>query len=273
MGLRLMQQESLMKEQGMRIERIHQEEFSLQSKAVVGEVEGTVASIPGSEGRITQAWVDVQGGMRVTPWNEAVLEAVLKRARVTKHSWLMACDANMSPAEFEKYIRFQRNRMHVVPPKEASTCRSNGAKGELGLKELVTACKSLKQKISQMEVVEDFGPCLLWQKEKRSYRKTSAHEEAKTTAQRTVGQSLMRSWDTSQIENEEEEEEKLWQNENQMEMQWVEDGKLEEFLGQRRTERSSLQAKLLQKAPELLVHERMSQVEGLKVKEEKKKVK
>ena len=31
----------------------------------VGEEEGTAASIPGNEGRITQAWVDVQGGMRV----------------------------------------------------------------------------------------------------------------------------------------------------------------------------------------------------------------
>ena len=44
-------------------------------------------------------------------------------------------------------------------------------------------------------------------------KKTSAHEEPKTTAQRTAGQSLMRSWDCSQIGHEEEEEEKLWQNE------------------------------------------------------------
>ena len=59
--------------------------------AVVGE-EATVASIPGNEGRITQVWVDVQGGMRVfsvysqhsESWrNEALPEAVLKRARVT----------------------------------------------------------------------------------------------------------------------------------------------------------------------------------------------
>ena len=52
--------------------------------AVVGEEEeGTVASILGNEGRITQAWVDVQGGVRVfsvyfwhsegwTPRNEAL---------------------------------------------------------------------------------------------------------------------------------------------------------------------------------------------------------
>ena len=33
--------------------------------ADVGEKEGPVASIPGNEGRITQAWVNVRGGMRV----------------------------------------------------------------------------------------------------------------------------------------------------------------------------------------------------------------
>ena len=69
----------------------------------MGEREGTVASIPGNEGRITQAWANVRGGMRMfavyfwhsegwTPW---------KRARVTIHPWLVSCDANMSPVEFE----------------------------------------------------------------------------------------------------------------------------------------------------------------------------
>ena len=54
---------------------------------VVGERAGAVASIPGSESRITQAWVNVRGGMRVfsvyfwhsegwTPRNEALLVAV-----------------------------------------------------------------------------------------------------------------------------------------------------------------------------------------------------
>ena len=81
--------------------------------AVVGEKEGAVVSIPGDEGIIAQAWVNVRGGLRVfsvyfwhskgwTPRNEALLEAVLKRARVTRHPWLVAYDANMSPEEFEK---------------------------------------------------------------------------------------------------------------------------------------------------------------------------
>ena len=64
--------------------------------AVVGEKEAAVTSIPGNGCRITQAWVNVRGGVRVfaaylwhseewAPRNEAHLEAVLKRARITKH--------------------------------------------------------------------------------------------------------------------------------------------------------------------------------------------
>ena len=53
------QQESLMKEQTVRIERIHQEDFfvAIDSNlgAVVGAEEGAIESIPGNEGRIAQA--------------------------------------------------------------------------------------------------------------------------------------------------------------------------------------------------------------------------
>ena len=63
--------------------------------AVVGEKEGAVMSILGNEGRIARVWVNVRGGMRMfaayfwhtegwSPRNEAILEAVLKRARATK---------------------------------------------------------------------------------------------------------------------------------------------------------------------------------------------
>ena len=61
--------------------------------AVVGK-EGAVVSIPGSEGRIAQAWVNVPGGMRVfseniwhsegwTPRNEALMGAVVKQVRIS----------------------------------------------------------------------------------------------------------------------------------------------------------------------------------------------
>ena len=75
----------------------------------------------------------------------------MKRARVTRHSWLVACDADMNPAEFE-------NNFHVVAPEEASTCRRKGAKGEWIEKSYdnVIACHSVKRNISQMKVVEDF---------------------------------------------------------------------------------------------------------------------
>ena len=57
--------------------------------------------------------MNVRGGMRVfslyiwhsegsTPRNEASLEAVVKQARMTKHPWLIAYDANVIPKDFEK---------------------------------------------------------------------------------------------------------------------------------------------------------------------------
>ena len=73
-----------------------------------------------------------------------MLEAVLKRVRVARHPWLVACDANMSPVDFEKSLWFQKNRMHVVAPEKASTCRSKGTKGEWIEKvyDYVIACNS-----------------------------------------------------------------------------------------------------------------------------------
>ena len=56
--------------------------------------------------------------------------------------------------------------------------------------------------------------------------KTSAHDDAKAMAHRTVGQSVNQNWDCSQIENEEEEEDGNWRMENQMDVQWDEDEKL-----------------------------------------------
>ena len=66
---------------------------------------------------------------------------MLKRVRATKHPWLVACDVKMSPVDFEKSLWFQKGQMHVIAPQRAST---------------VTAGNSLKGKISQMNVVEDF---------------------------------------------------------------------------------------------------------------------
>ena len=102
--------------------------------------------------------------------------------------------------------------------------------------------------------------------------KASAHDGAKATAQRTVGQSVKQNWDCSQIANEEEEGEEDWQKENHMEVQWAEDEKLEEILERRRMEGSSLQADVMQMVPVFVVHERKSQSEEVKCTEEKKKV-
>ena len=97
--------------------------------AVEGAEEGVIESIPGNEGRIAQAWVNVRGGLRVfsvyfwhsegwTPRNEPCWKHFLKQTRTTGHPWLMACDANMCPKDFEKSLWFQREQKHVVARKK-----------------------------------------------------------------------------------------------------------------------------------------------------------
>ena len=135
--------------------------------AVVGVKQGLIDSIPGNEGRIAHAWVNVRGGLRVfsvylghsggwTPRNEALLEAVLKQEQPgtcgqqrVMRTWVQKI--------LKRASGFKRERMHVVAPKEASTCRSKGPKGEWIERtyDYVIASGSLKGKISQMEVVED----------------------------------------------------------------------------------------------------------------------
>ena len=63
----------------------------------------------------------------------------------------------------------------------------------------------------------------------RIKEKISVHDGMKEAVQRPAGQSVMRSWDCSQIENEEEEE--SWRERDQMAAQRDEEQKLEEFLG------------------------------------------
>ena len=113
--------------------------------------------------------MNVRGALRVfsvffwhsegwTPRNEALLGAVLEQAKTTRHPWLIACDANMCPEDFEKSLWFQREQMHVVAPKEASTCRSKSPKGEWIERtyDYAIASGCLKGKILQVEVMEDF---------------------------------------------------------------------------------------------------------------------
>ena len=257
----------------------------------------------------------------------AMLEAVLTRARTTRHPWLSACDANMCPEDFEKSLWFQREQMHVVAPKEASTCERIER-----IYDYVIASGSLKGKSSQMEVVEDFesrphqavsfvvrreqerkercerklpkvlpgcsGGKLPGRSTKEKGReegevdedgeerrirdqivqgvvagievKVSGHEGNKEAIQTPAGQSFMRSWDCLQTEKYEEEE--SWREGDQMAVHWDEEQKLEEIWERRRIEGSSLKLEVMQKVPELVVHERMSQGKGVKGLEEKKRV-
>ena len=78
-------------------------------------------SVLGNEGRIV-AWVNVRGGLRVfsayfwqserwTPRSDALLEAVVKQAKVTRHPWVIACDAHVSPEDCEKRMWFQSRQV------------------------------------------------------------------------------------------------------------------------------------------------------------------
>ena len=101
-------------------------------------------------------------------------------------------------------------------------------------------------------------------------QKKAIDEGTEDKTKRTGGQSLMQSWDCSQIENEEEEE--SWQERDQMAALWDEERKLEEILEQRRMEGSSLRLEAMRNVLEIVVHERMSQGIGVKGFEEKNKV-
>ena len=259
-----------MKEQATRIKSIHQEDFRQQSGSSCWRERRSSCVHPRKEGRIAQVWVHARGGMRLFaayfwhteawfPRDKAILEAVLKRTRATKHPWLIACDANMSPENFERSLWFRKDQMHVRAPEGVSTCRSKNVKGDWIEKvyDYVIACNSLKGEISKMKVVEDFESrpheavifavergrerqewneqkncrrrCLDTVEEgchegaqkrraEKKERKTSVakKEESGTKSlkksgtvdkvNRTEGQSLVQSWNCSQIENEEEEE-------------------------------------------------------------------
>ena len=103
--------------------------------------------------------------------------------------------------------------------------------------------------------------------------KASVHEDVKANAQRTAERSAKQNWDFSRIEKETEEDEDDWEKEHQMEVQWCEDHKLDENLGRRRMEGSTLQVEIMQKAQELEVHERMTEGEEVKCTKEKRKLK
>ena len=93
------------------------------------------------------------------------------------------------------------------------------------------------------------------------------HNGDKEAVQRPAGQRVTRSWDCSQIEN--EEEDVSWREGDQMAAQWEEEQKLEEIVERKRIEGNSLKLEVMQKVPELVVQERMSQGKGVESQREK----
>ena len=84
----------------------------------------------------------------------------MKKAKATRHLWLVACDANMSPEDFEKSMWFQREAdVYVVDSEGGVDLQSQKAQKVSGSTEpmmYIIASNSLREKITQMEVVEDF---------------------------------------------------------------------------------------------------------------------
>ena len=83
----------------------------------------------------------------------------MKHVRTNRHSWLIACDANMCPEDSKKSLRFRSRHMFIKAPREGvSTGRSKGPNGELIERtyDYVVASHGLQEEIKNMEVVEDF---------------------------------------------------------------------------------------------------------------------
>ena len=88
-----------------------------------------------------------------------MLEAVLKQARTTRHAWLIACDANMCPEDFERKSLVPIGADACGGPERSIYVQVERPKKMSGSKETVDcviACNSLRGTISQVEVVEDF---------------------------------------------------------------------------------------------------------------------
>ena len=82
----------------------------------------------------------------------------MKRARISKHPWLVACDADMSPEDFEKSLWLRKTRCMWQHRRKLPRAGQKSAKGEWieKISDCVIVCNSLKGKISHMQVVEDF---------------------------------------------------------------------------------------------------------------------
>ena len=106
-------------------------EHRMKKEEVIDKEEGAIESIPDNDGRIVQVWVNVRGDIVVFPeyfwlsedWiprNEVLLDTKVKQMRTTKYSWLIACDANMCPREFEKSMWIQSIHMFIGTSAEVS---------------------------------------------------------------------------------------------------------------------------------------------------------
>ena len=196
----------------------------------------------------------------------------------------------MSPQDLKKSLWFQKDQMHVIAPGRVSTCRSKNAKGEWVEKvyDYVIACNSLKRKDFTDECGGSFrieasqGGYFCEERRgrngtRRNCRRRfldtvepgkSTKEKGREEGEEDEGGEERRTRDQvikeviASIQKKTTEEEESWREREQMAAQWDEQQKLEEILEQRRMEGSPGQFEVVRRAPELVVHERMSQGKG-----------
>ena len=86
-------------------------------------------SVGGGLRRFCRALLALEGW---TPRNDALMEAVVKHVRTTRHPCVVACDANVDLRELRPGLWFKEERMFIEAPHEdVSIRRSTGSKGEL----------------------------------------------------------------------------------------------------------------------------------------------
>ena len=102
---------------------------------------GKVEGLDDTEGRIAEMWVYSQGIIHIfavyvwhsegwSPRNEALMSAVLRRAADTRSHWIIACDANMDPAEFAAGDDVQESKAEVKAPAQGSASYCGKRAGE-----------------------------------------------------------------------------------------------------------------------------------------------
>ena len=137
--------------------------------AVIGKEEGAIESISGNDGRIARACLNERGGILVFPefltlrrmdpeeWSLIGSGGKARWERPSIHDESLVMQTCVQE-NLRKVCNFKASIFFIETSAEVSTCRSRGPKCELieSRYDYVNANRSLRDKITKKEVVEDF---------------------------------------------------------------------------------------------------------------------